>query len=142
MSRDKGGVLYVEDVRRLRGTPRQVEALVRQTAEEDGPDVHVVMEQEPGSSGVAVIDHYLRVLQGYKFQGQRSTGSKADRAAPLAAQAEGGNVKLLRAAWNRDLLDELEAFPFGKHDDQVDAASLALAQVAGIKPKRRLVMFA
>jgi predicted phage terminase large subunit-like protein len=138
MSRSKDGTLTVEDVRRLRGSPRQVEEVVRQTAEEDGPDVQVWMEQEPGSSGVAVIDHYRRLLAGCTFQGQRSTGSKADRAAPLAAQAEGGNVKLLRGAWNKDFLDELEAFPFGKHDDQVDAASLALAQLGLFKPKRRL----
>jgi hypothetical protein len=31
---------------------------------------------------------------------------------------------------------------FGPHDDMVEAASLALAQVAGIKPKKRFTMFA
>jgi len=60
--------------------------------------------------------------------GERSTDSKADRALPLAAQAEGGAVKLRRDRWNKDCLDELEMFPYGHHDDQVDAASLALAR--------------
>src|SRR5439155_24083530 len=82
-------------------------------------------EQEPGSAGVALIDHYLRLLSGHVFRGVRSTGSKADRALPLAAQAEGGTVKLLRSPWVKDFLDEIEIFPFGRHDDQVDAASLA-----------------
>jgi len=36
------------------------------------------------------VSGYLRLLCGYDFHGQRSTGSKADRARPLAAQAEGG----------------------------------------------------
>jgi phage terminase large subunit-like protein len=78
-----------------------------------------------------VIDHYRRhVLPGFIFYGQRSTGSKADRAQPLAALAEGGAVQLLRGPWNREFLDEIESFPFGGvHDDQVDAASLAASQL-------------
>jgi predicted phage terminase large subunit-like protein len=126
LGKDAGGTHYVLDVRRLRGTPQQVEALVRHTALADGQDVSIVMEQEPGSAGVAVISYYLRLLCGYNFHGVRSTGSKADRALPLAAQAEGGTVKLLRSPWNKDFLDEVELFPLGRHEDQVDAASLAM----------------
>jgi predicted phage terminase large subunit-like protein len=130
LGRDAGRTLYVLDVRRLRGTPKEVEGLVRRTAEVDGRDVAIVMEKEPGSSGVVVIDHYLRLLCGFTFHGCRSTGSKADRARPLAAQAEGGTVKLLRGGWNKDFLDEAELFPLGRHDDQIDAASLALSKLA------------
>ena len=61
------------------------------------------------------------VLSGYDFRGERSTGKKADRAQPFAAQAEGGTVKLLRGPWNLAFLDEMEMFPFAGHDDQVDA---------------------
>jgi predicted phage terminase large subunit-like protein len=124
--------LYILDVRRIRGSPQQVQDLVLHTARADGRGVQIAMEQEPGSSGKAVIDHYLRLLQGFAFGGRRSTGSKADRAAPLAAQAEGGAVRLVRGAWIKDLLDELELFPFGSHDDQVDAASLALTRLAWV----------
>jgi hypothetical protein len=96
----------------------------------DGRGVPIWMEQEPGSAGVTVIDHYLRLLAGFSFRGERSTGSKADRAQPMAAQAEGGTVKLLRGAWNADYLDEMELFPFGAHDDIVDAAALAFSHLA------------
>jgi predicted phage terminase large subunit-like protein len=130
MGKDRSGMHYILHVRRLRGTPQQVESLVRATAEQDGPGVSIYMEQEPGSAGAAVISYYLRLLCGFTFHGERSTGSKADRAGPLAAQAEGGLVKLLRCRWNDDFLDEAELFPFGLHDDQVDAASLALSKLA------------
>ena len=71
----------------------------------------------------------MRPVSPRPFHGERSTGSKADRAQPLAAQAEGGTVKLMRSPWNKDFLDEIEIFPFGTHDDQADAASLALAKL-------------
>jgi predicted phage terminase large subunit-like protein len=132
MGKARDGTHYILDVRRLRGRPQEVQALVRHTADLDGREVAVWMEQEPGSAGVALIDHYLRLLAGFTFHGVRSTGSKADRAQPLAAQAEGGTVKLLRGPWNKEFLDEAEIFPFGRHDDQVDAASLALAKLAWI----------
>ncbi len=121
------GRLWVLDVRRLRGTPREVERLVRQTAEWDGREVEVVMEQEPGSAGVSVIDHYAReVLTGWAFHGKRTTGDKVTRARPLAAMAEAGNVLLVRGPWIGALLEELETFPDGAHDDQVDALAGAL----------------
>jgi predicted phage terminase large subunit-like protein len=43
------------------------------------------------------------------------------RALPLASQIEGGNVALVRAEWNKRLIDELRDFPLGRKDDQVDA---------------------
>jgi predicted phage terminase large subunit-like protein len=142
MAKAQDGSHHILDVRRMRGTPQQVQALVRATAEQDGRGVSIWMEQEPGSSGVAVIDHYLRhVLAGFDFHGERSTGHKADRAQPLAAQAEGGAVKLLRGPWNKDFLDEIEMFPFGPHDDQVDAAAAAFVRLAETKKKGGMLIF-
>jgi predicted phage terminase large subunit-like protein len=128
----KDGITYICDVKRLRGTPQANEALVRQTAELDGKAVPVRMEQEPGSSGVKVIDDYRRrVLLGWDFKGIPSTGSKEVRANPLSSQAEAGNVKLVRGPWITALLDEFDAFPDGSHDDQVDACSGAFAFLSG-----------
>jgi len=124
LAANRDNVFYVIDVRRIRGTPGSVEALIKQTAELDGKAVQVRMEQEPGSSGVNVIDHYRRqVLPGFDFRGVPSTGSKEVRANPVASQAEAGNVKLVRGSWINAFLDELESFPGGSHDDQVDALS-------------------
>ena len=89
------------------------------------------MEQEPGSSGVDVIDHYSRqVLQGYNFRPDKVTGNKELRAGPMAAAMECGNLWFVRAPWNRELESELLEFPLGEHDDQVDACSGAFRILA------------
>lgn len=128
---EKDGIFYVEDIKRIRQTPRHVEALIRQTAEIDGRAVEIYMEQEPGSSGVNTIDHYRRrILLGFTFRGNKTTGSKEIRANPVSAAAEAGNIKLVRGPWINDFLDEAEAFPGGSHDDQVDAVSGAFEMLA------------
>lgn len=48
----------------------------------------------------------------------------------MAAQAERGNIRLIRGNWNAQFLDEMYAFPEGAHDDQVDAASGAFNALA------------
>lgn len=127
LSRTANNVLYVTDVRRMRGTPNATEQLLEQTATLDGKNVKIRMEQEPGSSGIKAVDDYRRrVLMGHDFTGTPSTGSKELRANPVASQAEAGNVKIVRGSWNAAFLDEIELFPNGSHDDQVDALSGAL----------------
>jgi predicted phage terminase large subunit-like protein len=126
----KDGVYYVLDVRRARVSPLQVERLITQTAALDGTEIPIVIEEEPGSSGKSLIDHYRRdVLLGYTLRAVRPTGSKVTRAGPVASAAEAGNLKLVRGPWIADLLEELEVFPQGAHDDAVDAMSGAFGQL-------------
>lgn len=136
------GIAYILDVRRARVKGDKVEQLIAQTANEDGPAVQIRMEQEPGSSGKALVDQYARyVLAGYDFGGIRSTGDKLTRARPFAAAAANGNVRIVRGAWLSDWLDELSSFPeAATHDDQVDSAVGAFTFLAGLGlPYRRPV---
>lgn len=127
---EKDGIYYIEDIRRDRLSAMGVERLVKQTAMADTRLVPIWIEEEPGSSGKIVTDHYARkVLVGFAFRGNRATGSKIQRADPFAAAAEAGNVKLVQGNWNTEFLDEIETFPLGAHDDQVDAASGAFSKL-------------
>lgn len=134
------GIAYVLDVRKARVKGEQVEKLIQQTAEEDGHAVSIRMEQEPGSAGKNLIDQYARyVVPGYDFQGIRSTGDKITRARPFAAAVANGNVRVVRASWLTDWLDEMSSFPEARvHDDQVDSAVGAFTYIAGLGlPQRK-----
>lgn len=134
------GIAWVLDVRRTRSRPDGVERLISQTAAEDGPAVAIRMEQEPGSSGKALIDQYARfVVPGYDLQGIRATGDKESRARPFASAVANGNVRVVRASWLTEWLDEFSAFPeAAPHDDQVDSAVGAFTYLTGLGlPQRR-----
>ena len=134
------GIAYVLDVRKARVKGDKVEHLIAQTAVEDGHAVAIRMEQEPGSSGKALVDQYARyILPGYDFGGIRSTGDKLTRARPFAAAVANGNVRVVRGSWLTDWLDEFSSFPEAcNHDDQVDSAVSAFTHLAGLGlPQRR-----
>lgn len=131
----KDGLFYVLDVQQDRLSPAKVESLVYALARTDGRECVIYMEQEPGSGGVNTIDRYRRLLAGFQFHGIKTTGSKELRANVASSQAEGGNIKIVRAYWNDRFLNELSAFPMvGVHDDQVDAFSGAMEQLMPLGP--------
>lgn len=129
---EKGGIYYVLDVVHIRATPLNVERKVASVAAQDGKEVRIYKEEEGGASGKGQSDHYARnVLNGFAFRPVRTGGkSKETRADPVSAAAEAGNLKILEGSWNNTFLDELEEFPEGNHDDQVDALSLAFSQMS------------
>mgnify|MGYP006274688045 CR=1 FL=1 len=136
------GIAYILDVRRMRGRAEKVEQFIAQTAYEDGKGVSIRMEQEPGSSGKAIVDQYARyVVPGHDFQGIRSTGDKITRARPFSAAVANGNVRVVRGPWLTDWLDEVSSFPEAcDHDDQVDSAVGAFTYLTGLGlPQRKIV---
>jgi predicted phage terminase large subunit-like protein len=63
-------------------------------------------------------------------------GDKLVRANRWLPKAEAGKLFLVRGAWNQEFKDELESFPMGKHDDMVDAISIAFELVEYVTRKR------
>ncbi len=129
--REVGGRYFVEDVKWLRGSPYEVECAIVETAEQDGHAVTQDLPQDPGQAGKAQKSYIASKLGGYVVKFSPETGSKESRAEPFAAQAQAGNVMLVRANWNDALLDELEAFPVGTLKDRVDGCSRAFAALIG-----------
>lgn len=131
MYKYKDGTYVVADMRRVRESPGKVEALVKSTASQDGYLVKIIGEQDPGSAGVADAQNFVRMLAGYNVHVRKVATDKATRAKPVSAQAEVGAIKILRANWNEDFFIELENFPEGGHDDQVDVLSGAFNEMCG-----------
>ena len=128
---EKNGEYYIEDIRRAKLDPGDVERLVKQTAKLDGKNTIIRMEQEPGSAGKNTISHYRRnVLPEYDFDGDKVTGSKILRANPFSSAAKRGDIYLVQGSWNRDFLDEAKSFPEGQYKDQIDAASGAYSHIS------------
>lgn len=118
------GVVYIANIVRDRVDPGGVQQMVENTAKQDGRDVRIFIPQDPAQAGKSQILYYVtKVLPGYMVSSAIVNDTKADRADPFAAQAKVGNVKLYRALWNEDFLEELSGFPGHAHDDQVDAAA-------------------
>lgn len=124
-----GRRIYIEDVRRIRGTPHQVERLITECAETDGHGCEQSLPQDPGQAGKAQRAHLAKLLHGHRFHFSPETGSKEGRAEPLAAQTEAGNVALVQASWNDPFMSEAASFPIGRYKDQVDGATRAYARL-------------
>jgi predicted phage terminase large subunit-like protein len=130
LARDPQGIVYVEHLERLRESSNTVETTVLNTAAQDraryGRGVIVGLPEDAGQAGKAQASWLAARLAGYVVRvvrEDRSTGGKAVRATPFASQAEAGNVRIVAGEWNEALFAEIDVFPAGAHDDQVDAVA-------------------
>ena len=129
LTRTAEGSFQISDVKRFQGGPEMVVQVIRETAERDGVAVTVGLPQDPGQAGRSQVMYLTKSLAGYRVVSSRESGSKETRAMPVASQVNGGTVSMLRGGWNRDFLEEMQDFPGGAKDDQVDALSRAFSMV-------------
>jgi len=128
-----GGIYYIEDVNRFQIDASRVISSIRNIASLDGVKVSIRLPQDPGQAGKSQVKAFIKELAGYVVKSLPVTGSKIARATPMSAQAQAGNVKLVRGAWNEAFLIEAENFPEGTYKDQIDAAADAFDELTNIK---------
>jgi predicted phage terminase large subunit-like protein len=129
MAKDRNGIFYVTDIVRLQESPLQVQTAIKNMAIQDGNFTKIGIEQDPGQAGVSEVDLLIRMLSGFPVKPYKVQKDKVTRASPVSAQAEAGNIRVLRGHWNEDFFRELENFPEGVHDDIVDALSGAFGML-------------
>lgn len=84
---------------------------------------------EAKANGHAILSYLQSKVSG--LEGVTPVGGKLARARSVTPLFSAGNVILPASApWVRDYVDELQKFPRGRNDDQVDATSQALAFLA------------
>lgn len=132
------GVYYIIDVTEERLGPAAVDRAMLNTSKQDagtarknGARYAVRWEIEPGSAGIRENRRMVRMLAGLDARGRKAAGEKLVRAKPLAAQAEAGNVKIVAGPWVESFLTHMHNQPDWPHDDVMDAASGAFAELAG-----------
>ena len=131
LGRKKDGTILIGDVIRVRRRSADVRELVHRTALMDGKDVWISIPQDPGQSGKFQISEYKKQLTGFYILTRAITKNKLVMARPAMDLWQRGVICLVRAKWNEELLNELELFPEGKHDDQVDALSAGVQRLPG-----------
>lgn len=130
VGRSPDGRYIVVDSRSTQTTPAGVERFILNTASSDGFTVEISLPQDPGQAGKSQVAQLVKMLSGYTVRSSTETGDKVTRFGPFSAQAEAGNVDVLRGDWNERWFGALEGFPVAKHDDEADATSRAFEIVS------------
>lgn len=138
---DWDGVYWVLDLQRFRLDSYERERRMETVAEQDGRQVLVGVEQEPGSGGKESAEATVRRMAGIGVRCKvvkvsKVTGDKVARADPWSVQVNAGNVRVpVGAEWVPEWKEEHRYFPASRFKDQVDSAALAfsLIQVKRVK---------
>ena len=119
------GIYRVEHIVHEKLEPGPLDRKMRQTAELDGKDVWIGLEQEKSGAGMLVSNHFRRLLRGYVVRPQKPTGDKVERAGLASSLVDTNMVELTVAPWNEKFVSECVGFPEYAHDDMVDAFAYA-----------------
>ncbi|HEV7698694.1 MAG TPA: phage terminase large subunit [Pyrinomonadaceae bacterium] len=135
VARAKDGKFYIDGafVRRLDYPAQRRFVIDRVRQERD--TVHYVEEALHGRAMVQDLKLQLGP-DAHRLKLRPVAADKFTRALPLAAAAEDKRVYLVKGKWNHYFVDEACSFPKGRHDDQVDAVTLAIGVIEGRKGKR------
>lgn len=106
---------------------RDTKNKVVETAQDDTPNVHVMLETGVAAAGDLLYQEWRKQLSGFIVEQAKPIKSKVDRATPLQNAIEDGKVyvDISDPILRQKLLDEFSSFPNGEHDDIVDATAHA-----------------
>jgi predicted phage terminase large subunit-like protein len=118
-------ILYIDDMIRGRWEALQRKNIIRDAAIADG-EINLGVESfgayKDAYTEMAQILSGLRVVKRIQLP-----GDKVSKWAPLEAAFAAGNVYLREGVWNQDFIAEFSVAPDGKHDDIIDALSVAFS---------------
>lgn len=143
MSKTKSGHTIIEHIERFRKSPGSRNARMKVTADADQLSVRrkvpQVVEKPAGEQGKQRAAEIVRTMAPHLVRLVSPTGDKAERAESFQAQAEAMNVMILEAEWNAAFIDELTSFPYGSHDDILDAVAHGYNALNPLSGKKTLV---
>jgi predicted phage terminase large subunit-like protein len=133
MGLDQQGRYWILDVVRDRWNSAARERKILQTAQADGFNCLVGIEQEGGSGGIDSAESTVRNLAGFRTRIVPAREDKELRVDAFSCQVNVGNVYVAPAGWNKVYIDEMRLFPYSKFKDQMDASGGAFNTIAGAR---------
>lgn len=134
-ARDAAGYLYIADGFRSRiEYPEQRRYIIERMSAE--PDTEHGIEDAGHGRAVVQDLRGIRSLSHRPLRSIRVESDKLTRALAWLNLAEEGRIYLVRGPWIDEFVDEVCSFPAGRHDDQIDAVSLAVRMIADNVGKR------
>lgn len=122
-----------------RGSPGDVEAFIRKQHAEDPTAVDWSIPEDPGT-GKLYADYVKRECAvGRYVTSSPEAKDKVTRAKPVSGQAQALNFFIVRHPGCDLARQELIDFPYGTHDDIVDAISRAFAALISVPAPRASV---
>jgi predicted phage terminase large subunit-like protein len=129
LTRGSDKKFYLRHAAGIRGGPGDVEQFIRQQHTDDPKTLDWSIPEDPGT-GKLYADYVVRELGvGRYIHTSREDKSKVTRAKPVSAQAQHGNFVIIAFPGWEKVRAELVDFPYGDHDDFVDAISRAFAKL-------------
>ena len=124
-AKDKMGNLYIADGYRARlEYPDQRRYAIERMRNEKSTE-HGIESALHGAAFVQEIRRDIR-FGHIAFRSVKVDTDKLTRALAWLNLAEEGKVFLVRGPWIDEFVDEVARFPKGRHDDQIDAVSIAV----------------
>ncbi len=111
----------------IRGGPGEVDRFVRGVHATDPRDLEWSIPRDPGATGIHFAEYVVRELVPGRIVSSSPELGKVQSAKPVSSQAEHGSFAIVRHPGWESVRAELIDFPYGAHDDLVDAVSRAFA---------------
>lgn len=127
---DSAGIMtefYLIDMFKKRGPYAARKSAIENALDSDNLHNHVTRAGVEGVSGFEAIvkETKAKFLGRISIKKKNFRGTKTLRAQPWFNLIEAGRFYMVSDDWNADFIQELQYFPSGKHDDQIDAVSIA-----------------
>ena len=124
---DKNGNLYIADGYRAKVEYPEQRRFIVEKMRTEADTEHGIEAALHGKAVVQDLRSDMSVSGALKEV--TVTADKLSRALKWVNLAEAGKVFLIRGPWIKAFVDEVAAFPTGRHDDQIDAVSTAVSML-------------
>lgn len=118
-------------LKRIKGRWTESRPIIIEMALRDGVDVECIVEANGTQLGYYQDIHDDERMARRLVSPGIPRGSKEMRAALWGSRLEDGLIYCVRGEWNQSLFDEMDFFPNGENDDQVDGVSGANLALVG-----------